>query len=161
MKKTRSFGGLVLAVFLTIGILTVSAFAQIETGGVMVNLSTRGYVGTGDNVMIAGVCISDYLTVIIRALGPSLTARGVRGVLSDPKIEVYDRYGMLVASNDDWRNYPTANILAQIGMAPSDPRESAILDTADPGCYTIVVRGVGGATGVALVEVYDISLFLL
>ena len=147
------------AIFFLMSVTQV--FAQFETDGIMINLSTRGYVGTGDNVMIAGTCIAGYpLTVIVRALGPSLRARGVSGVLSDPKIEVYDRWGYLVASNDDWQNHPNAYILRQIGMAPSDPREPAILDTADPGCYTIVVRGVGGSTGVALVEVYDITLFI-
>ncbi|MCX7823629.1 MAG: hypothetical protein N2260_09355 [Syntrophobacterales bacterium] len=136
-------------------------FAQIETDGVLVNLSTRGYVGTGDNVMIAGFCVSDYLTLVIRALGPSLGARGVYGVLSDPRIDIYDSRGLLLVSNDDWQQYPTASILRQIGMAPSSPREAAILDTAPPGCYTVVVRGAGGSTGIALVEVYDITLFIL
>lgn len=149
MRKIRKSWWVIWVCFAVWGLFEVSAYSQ------SLNLSTRGYVGTGDNVMIAGVCIDDYYVAVVRALGPSLAARGVSGVLRDPEIDVYDRYGVRVASNDDWEDdEDTANILRQIGMAPSSSLESAIVDIPDPGCYTIVVRGVGGSTGVALVEVF-------
>jgi hypothetical protein len=75
------------AIFFLMSVTQV--FAQIETDGILVNISTRGYVGTGDNVMIAGFCVySRPLTIIIRALGPSLASRGVYGTLVDPMFEI-------------------------------------------------------------------------
>lgn len=132
----------------------------LETDGFLVNISTRGYVGTGDSVMIAGFCIADEpLTIVIRALGPSLGAMGVYGTLSNPMFEIRDpRSGALLYQNDNWSNDPSAGILTQLGIQPSDYREAASAVTAYPGCYTVIVQGVGGNTGVALVEVFDITV---
>lgn len=132
-----------------------------ETNGWLVNLSTRGYVGTGDNVMIAGFCVSAPLTMVIRALGPSLATRGVYGALADPMFEVYNSAGQLQFVANDWINDPSASLLIQLGIQPQSPLEAAAVVTATaPGCFTAVVRGVGGTTGVALIEVYDITLFI-
>ncbi|MGC8719923.1 MAG: hypothetical protein ACP5TY_07930 [Thermodesulforhabdaceae bacterium] len=142
-------------------IVSAPVSAQVETDGILVNLSTRGYVGTGDNVMIAGFCVNkDPLTVVIRVLGPSLKSQGVYGALGDPVMYIYNSAGNLIGTVDDWITDPSATALRQIGMAPSSPYEPAAIFTANVGCYTIVVMGVRGATGVVLVEVYDISLLL-
>lgn len=159
--KAVKFWGVIFTCLSIFCFIAIPASGQVVTDGVMVNLSTRGYVGTGDNVMIAGFCISDSLTIIIRALGPSLRSRGVHGALADPRMDIYDSRGHLLVSNDDWQEGYYADILFEMGLAPSNPNESAIIGTADRGCYTVVVSGVGGTTGVALVEVYDIREFEL
>jgi len=146
------------AIFFLMSVTQVFAF---ETDGYMVNLSTRGYVGTGDNVMIAGFCVSGRpLTVIIRALGPSLASRGVYGTLGDPMFEVRSPSGTLLYQNDDWIYALSAPVLTSLGIQPSNSKEAAAVLTVSPGCFTVIVKGVGGSTGVALVEVYDITLFI-
>ena len=122
-----------------------------------VNVSTRGRVATGDDVMIGGFVIggSSARRVVIRALGPSLAAAGVVGALSDPTLEVRDSRGALLTSNDNWQAGGQAADLQALGKAPGDTREAAVITTLNPGGYTVIVRGAGGATGVALVEVYD------
>ncbi|MEJ5300467.1 MAG: hypothetical protein WHS38_05700 [Thermodesulforhabdaceae bacterium] len=159
MKASRTLI-LVVITLLAITFYAHSLRAQ-AVEGFLVNISTRGYVGTGDNVMIAGFCIADQpLTVIIRALGPSLSAWGVYGTLADPMFEIRSPSGALLYQNDDWGNDPSASFLLQLGVQPSSAREAAAIVTANPGCYTVIVRGVGGRTGVALIEVYDITEFL-
>ena len=125
------------------------------------NISTRANVGTGDNVLIGGIIISgnDPTTVVLRAIGPSLGVSGVSGVLADPTLELHDSAGALIASNDNWMdNTPEDQmVLTDNNLAPTDDLESAIVMTLDPGAYTAIVSGVGGTTGVALVEAYDID----
>jgi hypothetical protein len=123
------------------------------------NISTRGEVLTGDDVMIGGFIIGDSQTksVVIRALGPSLTSHGVTGALADPMLELHDGQGNLMASNDDWGQGPNATMIQNEGLAPSSPKESALQATLPPGNYTAIVRGVNNANGIALVEVYDLS----
>jgi DNA-binding beta-propeller fold protein YncE len=125
--------------------------------GKLANISTRGHVDTGDNVMIAGVIIvgSEPHSVIVRAMGPSLTAAGVPNSLEDPVLELRDPNGGLVVSNDNWQEHE-AEVNAT-GLAPTDPRESAIVARLYPANYTAIVRGKNGATGVALVEAYDLN----
>jgi DNA-binding beta-propeller fold protein YncE len=125
--------------------------------GKLANISTRGHVDTGDNVMIAGVIIvgAKPLNVIIRAMGPSLTGAGVPNSLEDPVLELRDPNGGLVVSNDNWQEHE-AEVNAT-GLAPTDPRESAIVARLSPANYTAIVRGKNGATGVALVEAYDLN----
>ncbi len=119
----------------------------------LVNISTRGLVQTGDNVMIGGFIITGAPTrVIVRAIGPDLTNRGIPGALPDTTIELFDANG-IVAANDDWRTTQEQEIIATT-VPPNDNRESAIVRQLPPGGYTAVVRGKNGATGVALVEVY-------
>ncbi|MFL6526912.1 MAG: Ig domain-containing protein [Chthoniobacterales bacterium] len=123
----------------------------------LANISTRGLVQTGDNVMIGGFIISQVQSkVIARAIGPSLTKAGVSGALQDTTLELHGADGQVVASNDDWQSNQAQQI-RDTGVPPTDPRESAVLATLNPGNYTAVVRGKNSATGVALVEVYALQ----
>jgi hypothetical protein len=121
----------------------------------LANVSTRGYVGTGDNVMIGGLIIDsgEFPIVVLRALGPSLAAAGIAEPLPDPTIELYDQDGTLLASNDNWKQGQPQSVVAT-QLAPSDDREAVIVAFTPPGNYTAVVRGKDDATGVALVEAY-------
>jgi hypothetical protein len=121
-------------------------------------IATRGKVETGDNVMIGGFILSGPGTtkVLLRAIGPELTARGVSGALQDPTLELRDHNGVLLAANDDWRSSQEQEISAT-KIPPKDNRESAILKYLSAGGYTAIVRGKNGTTGLALVEVYALS----
>ena len=122
-----------------------------------VNISSRGRVQTGDNVMIAGFVIGGNQSrrVIVRALGPSLTVRGIAGALGNPTLELRNSAGALIAANDNWRSNQQAEINAT-GIPPTNDNESAIVATLASGNYTAIVRGVNNSTGVALVEVYQL-----
>ena len=121
----------------------------------LANISTRGFVQTGDDVMIGGLIIfSDTArNVIVRAIGPSLP---LSGALADPNLELHNGDGDLINANDNWRSDQEADIMAT-GLQPTQDKESAIVATLDPGLYTAIVRGVNNTTGVALVEVYDLQ----
>ena len=93
--------------------------------------------------------------VIVRALGPSLAESGVSSVLADPTLELYDPHGVLLASNNDWKDSQEAEI-ESLGLAPSKPTESVILTTLPLGGFTAIVRGKSNTTGNALVEVYSL-----
>ncbi len=120
-----------------------------------VNLSTRMVVQTGDNVLIGGFIVygSGQKKIAVRAMGPSLP---VAGKLSDPLVELHDATGAIVASNDNWRSSQQNEIIAA-GLAPTNDLESALIATINPGAYTVVVRGVNNATGVGLMEIYDLD----
>lgn len=124
----------------------------------MANISTRGFVGTEDNVLIGGIIVGGIVDarVIVRAIGPSLEAAGVAGALLDPLLEIHNVDGSILASNDNWRETQEADIQAS-GFAPGDERESAILATLPANGYTAIVRGKDGTTGVGLVEVYNLD----
>jgi hypothetical protein len=119
------------------------------------NISSRGQVSTGDRAMIGGFILGGATPtrVLVRALGPSLTAAGVGGALQNPTLDVHDGQGARVSSNDDWRSDNEAGIRAT-GVAPADDREAAALLRLVPGAYTAIVRGSNESSGVALVEVY-------
>ncbi|MFZ3376877.1 MAG: hypothetical protein WA183_15120 [Chthoniobacterales bacterium] len=131
------------------------------------NISTRGLVQTGDQVLIGGIIIQGNLgkRVIIRAIGPSLTQHGVAGALQDPTLELHDHTGALIGQNDNWRTTEIGGVITsdQVAaiqathLAPSDNRESAIIATLQPGSYTAIVRGKNNTTGIALVEAYDLD----
>jgi glucose/arabinose dehydrogenase len=124
-----------------------------------VNVASRGFVEPGDNVMIGGFIIggSQNRTMLIRAIGPSLTAAGVTNALPDPTLELHNSSGTTLASNDDWKTTQETQIRAT-GIPPNDDRESAIVSSPlAPGNYTAIVRGKGTDTGVALVEVYQLQ----
>ena len=127
-------------------------------GAELPNMSTRGFVGTGDNVMIAGTILEQGAgssRIVARALGPSLATAGITDPLADPMLELHDGQGAVIASNDDWRDgQPEA--LAALGLAPSRDSESAILIRLLPGAYTAIIRGKDDATGVGLVEIYNL-----
>ena len=118
------------------------------------NLSTRGQVQGGDNVMIGGFIIggSQSKQVVVRAIGPSLSSAGIVNPLADPFLELHDANGNIILSNDDWQSGPDAQTIASKGLAPTNAKESALLATLNPGSFTAIVRGVNGATGLALVE---------
>ena len=131
------------------------------------NISTRSFVQTGDNVMIGGFIVqgAEPKRVIVRAIGPELTQYGVPNALANPTLELHDSTGALIASNDNWvttiiGGIITSNQFREIrdsGYAPGDGRESAIIADLPAGNYTAIVRGVNNTTGVALVELYDLS----
>ena len=123
------------------------------------NLSTRLRVQSGENVMIGGFVVKNQVPkkVLIRAIGPSLDQSGIGSALSDPTLELYDPAGRLLATNDDWKSSQRSEIEAS-GAAPFSEVESAIVATVNPlWGYTAIVRGKGGSSGVALVEVYDLE----
>jgi plastocyanin len=120
------------------------------------NISTRGFVGTNEDVMIGGFILGGGgadTTVVARGIGPSLTDFGVTDALPDPTLELHDAFGVLIQSNDNWKDDQQTDIEAT-GLQPSNDLESAVLATLAPGAYTAIVTGSGGVTGVALVEVY-------
>jgi hypothetical protein len=124
------------------------------------NLSTRMRVGTGDNVGIGGFIITGTAPkhVLLRAIGPSLTQSGVPNALADPVLELHGPGAFATITNDNWRDDPLqeAAIIAT-GIPPTNNLESAIDTTLNPGAYTAVVRGTNNTSGVALVEIYDLS----
>ena len=143
------------------GVGLVEAYdLDLTTGSKLANISTRGFVDTGDNVMIGGIIIgpsdSGDAKVLIRAIGPSLTAFGVTDALQDPVLELHDGQGDILTTNDDWKDSQESEIEAT-GLAPTDDRESAILQTLAPGGYTAIVSGKDNTTGVGLVEAYHLD----
>jgi hypothetical protein len=122
------------------------------------NISARGFVQTGDNVLIGGFILGGNSlpnnAVVVRAIGPSLSASGLTAPLQDPLLELHDDSGTLIASNDNWQDTDEAQVTAS-GFAPADPRESVILALLPAGNFTAVVRGAADATGTALLEVYN------
>jgi Right handed beta helix region len=142
----------------TTGVGLVEAYDLNRTvNSKLANISTRGFVDTGDNVMIGGFIAGNGLTkVIVRAIAPSLTGQGVPGALQDPTLELHDGTGATIASNDNWKDTQQTEIEAST-IPPTDDRESAIVTTLSPGPYTAIVRGKNNTTGVALIEVYNIQ----
>ena len=143
----------------TTGVALVEAYdLDRSVDSKLANISTRGFVQTGDNVMIGGLIILGEADtdVLVRAIGPTLANAGVDGALEDPILELHDANGSLIVSNDDWKTTQQTEIEAT-GLAPTDDRESAILRTLAPDSYTAIVRGKNDTSGVALVEVYNIS----
>ena len=143
-----------------VGLVEVYDLDQ-SAGATLANISTRGFVNTGDNVMIGGFIIGPSDTgpanVLVRAIGPSLANANppVPGALADPTLELHDSNGTLLASNDDWRTDQQSAIEAT-GIAPTNDNEAAIVATLAPGAYTAIESGVGDTSGVGLVEVYNL-----
>lgn len=125
----------------------------------LVNLSSRAFIGTGERVVIGGFIVqgAQPTTLVLRAIGPSLAASGVAGVLSDPVLELRDGSGNLLQANDDWRDGRDAATIQDKGLAPTDQFEAALLATLPAGNYSAVVHGYGDLTGVGLVEIYDLQ----
>jgi hypothetical protein len=142
------------------GIAVVEAYDLDQAAdSQLANISTRGFVETGDNVLIAGFILGGDgrggATVAVRALGPSLANSGVPNPLLNPTLEIVNSNGVRQESNNDWKECEQADIEA-VGLQPSDDRESTILAKLSPGPYTAIVRGLNSTTGVALVEVYNL-----
>ena len=130
------------------------------TASQAINLSTRMFVQTGDNVGIGGFIItgSTLKHVVVRGLGPSLTQFGVSNALPDPVLELHGPGAFFTITNDDWRDDPVqAALIMADGLAPTNDLESAIDATLAPGAYTAIVRGFNNTTGVGVIEVYDLS----
>jgi hypothetical protein len=123
------------------------------------NISTRALVSTGNNIVIAGFILGNHNgddRVVVRGLGPSLTAAGVPNALANPTLELRDRNGTLLIANNDWQDNPTqAAELTAAGLAPTNNLEAAIATTLPPGLYTALLAGSNNGTGIGLVEVYD------
>jgi hypothetical protein len=121
----------------------------------LANISTRGSVGTVENVMIGGLILlgPDPARILFRAIGPSLAAAGIQTALADPQLDLFDAQGTRIGTNNNWRDSQQAAIQGT-GAAPGDEAESAILVDLNPGSYTAVVSGVNGGTGTALIEAY-------
>jgi hypothetical protein len=122
------------------------------------NISTRAFVSTGSNIVIAGFILGGGTgndNVIVRGIGPSLP---VTGVLADPTLELRDSNGALIRSDDNWQDDPAqAALISAAGLAPTNSLESAIFATLTPGPYTALLAGLNNGTGVGLVEVYDLG----
>ncbi len=132
-------------------------------GPVLKNISTRALIGTGDNVLIGGFIVqgSEPATVILRAIGPSLSEVSLTGELVDPMITVFDSNQRQIATNDDWFTAPDAATIASFNLDPHNSRESAVYLTLQPGAYTAIVESFTDAqtppsTGVGLFELYDL-----
>lgn len=122
------------------------------------NISTRGLIGSGANVLIGGFLLGEVAsnTVVIRAIGPSLSTAGITNPLADPTLTVYDINGTALASNNNWQDDLSALDIEQVGLAPTDPAESATILHLPAGAYTTIVSGANGEEGVGLVEIYDL-----
>jgi hypothetical protein len=125
----------------------------------LANISTRGFVLTGDNVMIGGIILggNSNTSVAVRGIGPSLAAFGLSPVLADPTLELHDSNGSTLIANDDWQEDPEqAARLNANDLAPQNPKESGIFTSLPPGLFTAILAGKSGGTGIGLVEVYNL-----
>jgi hypothetical protein len=146
----------------TTGIGVVEAFDLNQAAASKLgNISTRGFVDVDDNVMIAGLIAGPSngtsLKILVRALGPTLSDFGVPGALTNPTLDLVNSSGTVIRSNDNWKDDPQQRAAIEAaGLAPAHDEEAALVETVAPGAYTAVVRGSGRATGVGLVEAYNI-----
>ena len=163
-----NYSAIVRGVSNTTGVALVEAYdLSPGTTSILGNISTRGFVQTGESVMIGGFTVqgTGAKRVIIRAIGPELTQYGITNALANPTLELHNTAGALIGSNDNWQTtiiggIITSNQVSDIqnsGHAPTAANESAIIADLPPGNYTAIVRGVNNTTGVALVEVYDLD----
>jgi hypothetical protein len=136
-----------------------------QRGSGVINLAVRGRVGVGDDTLIAGFNIAaGSRQTLIRAVGPALSSMGVGGALADPRIALYDNAGRVVAQNDNWSAGSAAETAALAAAAsasgafplPAGSRDAALMATLTPGSYTIHASGVTGASGVALIELFEV-----
>jgi hypothetical protein len=143
----------------TTGVGLIEAYDLAQSANSrLANISTRGLVQTGTNVMIGGFIVGGEgnARVILRGMGPSLSQQGVPNPLLDPTLQLVDNNGTPVEANDNWRDDPDQAEIAAAGVAPGDDRESALLANIPAGNYTAVVAGKNNTTGVGLVEVYHL-----
>lgn len=126
----------------------------------LANISTRGFVLSGNNVMIGGFILGggNNARIAVRGIGPSLAQFGLTPVLSDPTLELHDSNGVTLAENDDWlSDSVSADELSANGLAPSDPKESGIFASLPPGAFTAILAGKNGGVGIGLVEIYNLK----
>jgi hypothetical protein len=147
-----------------VGLVEVYDLTQAVNSQVA-NISTRGFVDTGDQVMIGGVIVGPNTTassrVLVRAIGPSLQNVGIANALQDPTLELHNGSGMTIATNDNWKTRSDGGSqqaeIEATTIPPTNDLESALLEALAPGNYTAIVRGTNNTTGVALVEVYNLQ----
>jgi hypothetical protein len=146
----------------TTGIGLVEIYDNDQTvDSTLANISTRGFVQTGDNVMIGGFTLGNNpasTRIAVRGIGPSLTGFGLSNVLADPTLELHNANGTIMISNDDWTD--DAAMAAQLtanGLGLTDPKESGIFATLPPGPFTAILAGKSGGTGIGLVEIYNVK----
>jgi hypothetical protein len=160
VQSTTSNGAVLIEVY------DVSSNAAVPTKQ-LVNLSTRGAVGTGDDALFGGFYISgnESKKVLIRAIGPGLTTYGVTGVLADPMLKIYDSKSVLIAANDNWSTQTAPATSAEVAAASTatgafplaaGSADAAIVLTLQPGAYSAIVTGAGTTTGSALLEIYEV-----
>jgi hypothetical protein len=145
----------------TTGIGLVEVYdADLTAASQLANISTRGFVQTGDSVMIGGFILghsSASTAIAVRGIGPSLSQSGLSNVLADPTLELRDGNGMLLIANDNWQdNAVSAAQLTAHGLAPQNSLESGIFASLPPGAFTAVLAGKNGGMGIGLVEIYDV-----
>jgi hypothetical protein len=131
-----------------------------EPNSRLVNLSTRGYVGPGNQVLISGFILGQVASnsVIIRGLGPSLN---LSPALADPVLTIYDNNGTVIATNDNWQDDKSRLDIQSNGLAPTNDSEAATALFLPAGSYTAIESGANGGTGIGLIEVYDLTGSLL
>lgn len=155
VRNTDGASGVVL-----VEVYDASTQTDADTSMRLINISTRGKVGTGDQQMIAGFIITgdSPKKVLVRVVGPTLQTFNVTGFLADPKFELRDSTG-IVATNDDWNNAADvvqASSVAKVFPLNAGSHDAALVRTLSPGAYTVVASGASGSTGVALIEVYEV-----
>jgi hypothetical protein len=141
----------------TAGIAVVEAYdLDADRSSKLANIATRGFIQTGDNVMIGGFILgggTGATKVVVRGIGPSLGAFGITNPLLDPMLDLHDANGTLIDSNDNWRTNQA--LIQPTGLQPSNDAESALLlSNPAPGAYTVILRGQNGGTGVGVIEAY-------
>jgi hypothetical protein len=144
-----------------VGLVEVYDVSQANVAR-LANISTRGVVKTGENVMIGGFILggtsSNPAQVVVRAIGPSLSQFGVPGALADPQLTLVNSNGVGIGYNDNWQDsVQQADRLRALQLEPNTPAESAIVATLPPGQYTAVVAGKSNTTGIGLIEVYYVQ----
>lgn len=140
--------------------VALSEIFDLRDGGLQVSaIGTRAFVSTGENALISGIIIigDAPISLLIRALGPSLADVGLSGVLPDPFLELFNSNGQEIFSNDNWRDTQEIEIIAT-GLAPTNDFESAMLVTLEPGAYSVTLSGVNETTGLGFVQFYDLGL---
>jgi hypothetical protein len=149
--------GLLLGDFTLNGVVFRFRAPQESAENRMANISTRGFVNTGQGQLIGGFIIrGGPKLVLIRALGPSLAAAGVNPVLADPEIRLFQN-NTLLRQNDNWQSAANSSEISATTIPPTNDKEAAILIRLEPGSYTTIVDGADNGTGIALVEVYEID----
>ena len=146
----------------TTGVGLVEIYDAVPGGDSQLgNISTRGFVQGGNNVLIAGFILGNNSgadRIAIRGLGPSLSQFGLNPVLADPTLELHDNNGATLVTNDDWETDPvSAANLILFNLAPGNPKESAIFTSLPPGTFTAILAGKSGGIGIGIVEVYNLK----
>jgi hypothetical protein len=149
--------GLLLGDFTLDGVVFHFRAPQESSENRLANISTRGFVNSGQGQLIGGFIIrGGPKMVFIRALGPSLTASGVNPALADPQLKLFQN-NTLLRQNNDWQSATNASDMIATTIPPTNAKEAAILIRLEPGNYTTIVDGADNGTGIALVEVYEID----